>query len=283
MMKVLFDGSAITTQCTKNMGIYCWVNTVNGKKYIGLAGGKKGLLGRITNEVTKLKQGSHHNTRLLFEAVKKYGLASFVVYLLFETDDSSILGKVEQDFIRMYGTITPNGYNITSGGAGTIGFTSKEGSTKRRGRKNEANAVHRAKTYTLVSPNNEITSVTNLSSFCKAYSLSESAIRHLVADRTVEHKGWRNAHSTKEMYAKKLSKVSFFVSPSGQLVKVFNIKRFAQHLNVSQASLNHVANSKPSYNACCGWRKACDAEAASYDEKKDLFWNFDKWEMKHDF
>jgi hypothetical protein len=232
MMKVLFNGIELTDQCTTIKGVYCWVNTVNDKKYIGLGGGKNGLIGRLSSEVSALRKGTHKNTKLLYEAVCKYGLDKFIVYSLYETEDSSILGNIERDFIKMYNTITPNGYNITEGGAGTIGFVSVEGAEKRRGVPLPANSTARAKTYYLVSPSGDVVNTTNLKAFCTAYGLSESAMRHLVADKVVQHKGWRNAHSTKEDYYRNISNEAYFRSPLGEVVRVFNIKSFSKMIGV---------------------------------------------------
>ena len=280
MMKILFDGRNLTAECTHKKGVYCWLNTTNGKKYIGLAGGSKGLKGRLSNELGKLRIGSHHNTVLLGSAVKKYGLDVFVVYLLLETDDTTILGVAEQAFIKMYDSMAPGGYNLTEGGAGTIGHTSVIGASKRRGVPNPKNAEHRAKTYKLKNPLGEIVSVTNISSFCRAYGLVESSIRNIIAGKGTTHKGWSSATLSPEKYAKSLSSTAFFVSPEGELVKVTNIKRFALEVGVPQASLNHVWREKLHYNTCKGWRKASEEEINMYNCTKDKFWNFDRWDNK---
>lgn len=276
-MKILFDGVKVTEQCTTTKGVYCWVNTINKKMYIGLGGGKNGLRGRLQNEVAALKRGRHCSTQLLFEAVKKYGIDKFIVYCLYETEDTTLLGKVEQDFISMYKSITPHGYNITAGGSGTVNYTSLQGIKKRRGMSNEANKLHRAKSYHLIDPSGNKVTVTNLHSFCKAYELSESAMRRLVNDRAIQYKGWKNAYSTKEDYAKSLASTAYFVSKSGELVKVLNIKTFAKEVGASQGALNGVWTGRKHYNSCKGWRKATDEEIAAFSDDTHRAWEHTAW------
>jgi hypothetical protein len=278
MMKVLFNGTELTDQCTTIKGVYCWVNTVNGKKYIGLGGGKNGIRGRLYSEVSALQKGVHKGTKLIYEAVRKYGLDKFIVYSLYETEDPSMLGNIERDFIRMYNTITPNGYNITEGGAGTIGFVSAEGAEKRRGVPLPSNSIARAKTYYLVSPSGDIVSATNLKAFCDAYGLSENAMRHLVAGRAVQHKGWKNAHNTKGDYYKSISNEAYFKSPSGEVVRVLNIKSFSKMIGVSQGALNGVWTKRKHYNSCKGWTRANQEDIDAFDSSTQRTWAHDKWE-----
>ncbi len=273
---VLYKDGVFTEYCDNSNGVYCWYNTVNQKKYIGLAGGTKGLKGRLTDEVTAIKNNNSCGAPLLKQAVDKYGLDNFIIYLLFKTDNLELLGDVEKNFISLYKSQTPNGYNITGGGKGTIGFTNKIGCEKRRGTENKINSEKRAKKYIVLNPQGEVYTITNLKSFCKAYELSYSAMLHLVNNRSYEHKGWKNLHKTKDEYYKKLANEAYFVSPNNELYRVFNIKNFSLYLGGQQAYFNKIWQDKEKFRKSMGWRRASDEEIKSFDETIHKTWFHNK-------
>ena len=273
---LLFDGAELTAACDAGIGIYCWVNVINNKKYVGLAGGAKGLKGRLSAEIAAFKAETHKGTPLLFCAVQKYKLENFRVYLLCKVADVSMLGALEQAFIKMQNSIAPYGYNITAGGSGTLDYSSIEGAAKRRGKSNQVNSEKRAKTYYLTSPSGEKMHITNLHAFCKAYALSESAMRHLVGGRSSTYQGWKNTHSTKIEYAKRLAKKAYVVAPDGMLVEVTNIKAFAKEVGCSQAGMNKVALGKCKTHK--GWTKASIDQINNFDSLPHKVWLHDKWE-----
>lgn len=98
--------------------IYCIENLVNNKKYIGYT--KNDINTRWYQHLSK----THHkeDNSILHLAIDKYNEHNFKVYsvciLYNETIDGLIeeLKKAERYYITEYDTITPNGYNILSGG-----------------------------------------------------------------------------------------------------------------------------------------------------------------------
>lgn len=92
--------------------IYIVTNTVNGKQYVG-----------ITNSLAK-RWNRHKNAKgsapALHAAIKKYGLDAFVFSHIADAFDSEAAKNIEIMLIAEHNTIAPHGYNLTSGGDGTL-------------------------------------------------------------------------------------------------------------------------------------------------------------------
>jgi len=99
------------------MIIYKTTNIINNKSYIG----------RDKNNNPKYLGSG----KILKHAIKKYGKDSFIKEILEETLDKNR----ETFWIKYYNTISPNGYNITSGSDGGDTFTHKPEIEKQKTRK----------------------------------------------------------------------------------------------------------------------------------------------------
>jgi group I intron endonuclease len=92
--------------------IYIVTNSVNGKQYVG-----------ITNSLAK-RWNKHRNAKgsapALHEAIKKYGIDSFVFTHFADAFDPESAKSIEVMLIAEHNTLAPNGYNLTSGGDGTL-------------------------------------------------------------------------------------------------------------------------------------------------------------------
>jgi group I intron endonuclease len=92
--------------------IYVITNMVNGKKYVGL-----------TNSLSK-RWNKHKNANgsipALHSAIKKYGVENFDFCHYADTFGSDAAKFIEINLIRDLGTLAPLGYNLTSGGEGTL-------------------------------------------------------------------------------------------------------------------------------------------------------------------
>jgi len=89
--------------------IYCIINNINGKRYIGQT--KNSLSDRIIGHI---KYTKHNNTKLR-KAFKKYGLNNFSCYIIDHAVDKNELNNKEIYWIKFYNTCI-YGYNIMSGG-----------------------------------------------------------------------------------------------------------------------------------------------------------------------
>ena len=93
--------------------IYKITNTVNGKAYIG----------QTIQDAEKTRIRDHltgNGNRILKNAVKKYGREAFTFEILHDGIIPEFLDTLEKEAIAKFNTLTPNGYNLrTGGGRGT--------------------------------------------------------------------------------------------------------------------------------------------------------------------
>ena len=100
------------------MFLYCIRNKINGKEYIGIT--TKSVNGRF---LCHIKEAKYRGRNVLHKALRKYGAAAFDVSALVEHDSWKVLQQLERNAISEHGTLVPNGYNMTEGGEGTLGYT----------------------------------------------------------------------------------------------------------------------------------------------------------------
>lgn len=89
--------------------IYLTKNLVNGKRYVGW---------HATNKLYDAYIGSGH---FLTKSIKKYGKKNFINGIIEFCNETNFLQR-EKYWIKEYNTMTPNGYNLTEGGEGSIGY-----------------------------------------------------------------------------------------------------------------------------------------------------------------
>lgn len=97
--------------------IYKITNKENGKVYIGQT--TQGLMKRIRQHRSEAKRYDElqaRGCRCLYRAMNKYGCDTFSVEIVYEAHDANDLDEAESFFIKEYGSLAPNGYNIESGG-----------------------------------------------------------------------------------------------------------------------------------------------------------------------
>ena len=108
-------------------GIYEIVNKVNGEKYIGQ---RIDIYKRWRDEKSALNKDEPAWNIHLWRAWKKYGEINFVFNII-EQCDVIELDEREKYWIAYYDSFN-NGYNMTIGGQGMIGFTHNPWSDERR-------------------------------------------------------------------------------------------------------------------------------------------------------
>ncbi len=98
--------------------IYC-ITSPSGKQYVGqcvklLCSGKKwGYINRWQEHIRDSKTKNY--CRLLNNAIRKYGAENFTITILAECEIDK-LNELESYYIETLNTMTPNGYNLTTGG-----------------------------------------------------------------------------------------------------------------------------------------------------------------------
>lgn len=115
-MKVIYGKVVAVYDCGKNIGehencIYCYVNKINGKRYVGQA---KKLKRRHLEHTKKV-----NNRYPIDKALKKYGLDNFILIVLKEQIKTlCTLNLYECYYIKKFNTLVKNkkGYNLANGG-----------------------------------------------------------------------------------------------------------------------------------------------------------------------
>jgi len=101
--------------------IYKIINTVNGKCYIGVTI-QSNPNERWSNHKSHNRQGN--GCPFLMKAFKKYGEESFKFEVLIICFDEDVF-KFEPYYIKKYNTLSPNGYNVATGGKIGMSFLGK--------------------------------------------------------------------------------------------------------------------------------------------------------------
>lgn len=100
--------------------IYTIVNQINGKVYVGYT--SKPFNKRLNEHKSRINK----KTTKLYNAIKKYGWDNFTKQIIYQTKDFQHCLKImEPFFIREYNSLK-EGYNLTEGGEGSIGFSPSE-------------------------------------------------------------------------------------------------------------------------------------------------------------
>lgn len=100
----------------QNIGIYRFLNTTNGKSYIGRS---NDLRHRYCEHINLLRKGIEPCTKLN-RAWQKYGEESFVYEILCYCAED-MLNTLEKYYIQKFDSFK-NGYNCTTGGGGIVGY-----------------------------------------------------------------------------------------------------------------------------------------------------------------
>jgi group I intron endonuclease len=209
------------------MIIYKITNSVNDKVYIGQ-----------TVESLKKRWNRHtwvctikRNAMAITNAIVKYGKENFSIEEIDKADDIEELNEKEIYYINLYKSMSPNGYNLTTGGnnkrlseetkrkisESNKGRKASEETIKRlseshkgikmseesrnklsmtnKGKKPSENTIkgsieHNQKTYTMISPNGEVVTFTNMKLFCLENNLSNSKLCLVASGKRRSHKGW---------------------------------------------------------------------------------------------
>lgn len=103
------------------MIIYKIENKINNKIYIGLT--SKYVSKRIAEHI--------NNNYPIGKALRKYGLESFNISTIDNSDSVDILYEKEKYWIKFYNCKDPNGYNLTEGGDGKLGCKHTEETKKK--------------------------------------------------------------------------------------------------------------------------------------------------------
>lgn len=113
-----------------NSGIYLITNNITGKQYVGQS---TGIKRRFNHHKRAVRTQDPKSAFRLHRSMAKHGVENFKFEVLLYASDSDYLNLMEQKVIQSFNTMSPNGYNLNSGG-GVNRFISDETRAKIKGR-----------------------------------------------------------------------------------------------------------------------------------------------------
>lgn len=100
--------------------IYCIINKVNGKLYIGQTIQKPEQ--RLKDHYHEINRKDSHASKSIFlKALNKYKREEFLQVILWQ-GNSLLLNEKEVYYIKLFESKFPNGYNLAEGGGGRRGY-----------------------------------------------------------------------------------------------------------------------------------------------------------------
>lgn len=287
MVELVYAGNSLKS------GVYQISNKVNGRVYIGSA---KEFKCRWRQHVNSLKRGKHHNSFLQAD-YNTHGTNAFLIEVLelVEGDKNYRLlaeeKALEERIAKSIAVYNFPGRIWSSDGCfpkdPKLTALRKQLAAKNRCRaqpelltnlhiaqqkyfsdhpeeKKKIAAMGGAQTYktiTLISPENKIVEIINVSRFAKEHKLDPDALMAVFNKEKNIYREWIAVDSTRsdiEMKQKLLHepknvKNCYFNSPDGILTKVENLSKFCRDNNLSQGSMSMVLVGKRNHHH--GWTK----------------------------
>lgn len=128
------------------MHSYLVTNKINGNRYIGVTSQKPRI--RWKAHVSQARRKSHPSR--LHNAINKYGEEAFAFEILKEYVSFEEMIADEIKLIVEYGTLNPNGYNLTVGGQGTVGYKWNDEGRKNMSERNKGKSTAHATTASVL-------------------------------------------------------------------------------------------------------------------------------------
>lgn len=110
--------------------IYKIINIKNQKIYIGQTTKKRPTDRFSQHKYLALHPQQEKNISYLHRAMKSDGINNFKFEII-EQVDNLLLNEREKYWIKQYNSLAPNGYNLTVGGQGTLGFSRPQSQEER--------------------------------------------------------------------------------------------------------------------------------------------------------
>lgn len=115
-----------------------------------------------------------------------------------------------------------------------------------------------AKTYTMLNPDGEEVTFTNMKAFCKDSDLGVDSLGKVYRGEQREHKGWKSTgvgivFTFNEEKPKTKAKYYEFYNPQGERVKFTGMRKFCKENNLPYQKMFQV--DKRVIPECQGWKK----------------------------
>jgi group I intron endonuclease len=244
--------------------IYRCVNRTNGKVYIGFDSNWPQRQKRHIKDSKNLKSKAYNDA--FHKAIRKYGKENFVWEVIYRSKD----GNHTKDFMENYfiienhsfiNFINSNGYNMTLGGDGMLGFKHREESKLK-------NSESSAKEYKFWNLDGTLLQIKNLKKYSEQSALSKQLLGAINLEKRLSYKGYIKYYEGKtfeeclniyldkkkksiDIMGEKHSKTYTLISPNNVSVTFTNLAKFARDNNLNPQSLKQVAMGRIKSNK--GW------------------------------
>lgn len=245
--------------------IYRVVNVKNSKVYIGFDSNWPNRQKRHIRDSKNLKSKAYND--VFHKAIRKYGEENFVWESIYVSLDGNHCKDVmENYFITEYmsfiGHDNSNGYNMTLGGDGMLGFKHKESSKLK-------NSQSCGKIFKVWHKNGQLIEDKHIKNFCIDNNLNYDGFKKLLHGDLFSYKQFypysneKNIYEVIENYQNKIknslqvmgdkhAKTYTLLSPEGKTVTFTNLAKFARENNLNPQSLKLLAMGKLKTNR--GWK-----------------------------
>lgn len=216
------------------MLIYLITNKINKKQYVGQ-----------TIKTIEMRWKRHcwnctsiHNDMPVDHAIKKYGKENFTIELLEKCSSQEQLDRQELFWALKLNTFAKNGYNLKAGnGRGSVSQETRDKLSKSsKGRKVSEETRRKS------------------SESHKGFKMSDETKVKL----SLYWKGVPLSKLARDNSLKACAKSYRFLSPTNEVVDIYNMAKFCRDNNLTPSQMCNVANKKANHHK--GWRLFIDDE-----------------------
>ena len=189
--------------------IYKAENKINGKVYVGQT--TQQFKRRITGHCADVRL--NRDNSIFHKAIKKYGFNNFEWEILECCDSKEEMDEMEFHYIKQYKSFGRDGYNLTLGGEGSLGYIKKLSEEHKRKISISVSKNHfhkgkkgpdsfNSKKYVITTPDKDEFVIHGLAHFCrryKSYKLLYHKLSLCAQDKRNHHKYHRCRYYNEEM------------------------------------------------------------------------------------
>ena len=244
--------------------IYKVVNQINGKVYIGFDSKWPNRKIRHLKDARSKRSRAHND--IFHKAIRKYGQENFVWEVIYQSKD----GKHCKDNMENYFIVenhsfinfeNSNGYNMTLGGDGMLGFKHSEKSKLK-------NSISCGKMFKVWHKDGHIIEGKHMKNFCIENDLNYESFKKVLSGKLFSYinyytydgeKSFEEAlnkyqekiKNSMQIMGEKHAKTYTLKNPSGKLMTFTNLAKFARDNDLNPQSLKQVAMGRLKSNK--GW------------------------------
>ena len=239
--------------------IYKATNLINGKIYIGYSGNfRKRLNAHKRKAFSKSKE---FENIYFYNSMRKYGWENFKFEIIYQSKDKEHCHfEMETYFICYYDTyyLSNNGYNMTYGGEGAVGYKmSEEGKINIKLKRKYAKKNPKFQTYEFYNENGEYIKINNIEKFCKENNIKSSGLRSLFYNKRNFCNGWikyiegLSYQETLNLVRSRISNINYwkFYNEKGEIIEIYNLSKFCKENYLCKQSMIKVHDGK-----CCSYK-----------------------------